>query len=98
MDRPPLDNIDVDAALRTILEGAATHTGTEFFRALVLNLARALKTHGAWVTEYISERRALKPFAFWLGEGWIDMAEMPVKGTACETVVEDRRLVHIPKI
>ena len=96
MDRPPLQNIDVDAALRTILEGTASETGADFFKALVVNLARALDTHGAWVPEYFPEQRALRPFAFWLGESWVDMGAMPIDGTACERVVEERRLVHIP--
>jgi formate hydrogenlyase transcriptional activator len=47
MDRSPLQDFDVDTALRTILEGTATQTGTEFFQALVKNLALALNTHGA---------------------------------------------------
>jgi PAS domain S-box-containing protein len=96
MDRP-LENIDVDTALRTIIEGTATETGSAFFKALVRNLATTLNTHGAWVTEYFAERRVLRPFAFWLGEGWVDMGDMPVEGTACERVVEERRLVHIPE-
>ena len=96
MDRPPLQDIDVDAALRTILEGTATQTGTEFFQALVKNLARALNTHGAWVTEYFPESRRLKALAFWMGDQWLDGWEMVVNGTACERVVDERRLVHIP--
>lgn len=97
MEPSPLQEIDVDAALRTIIEGTAAETGAEFFKALVKNLAHALHTHGAWVTEYLPEKRALKPFAFWLGESWIDDMEMVVDGTPCEHVVEQRRLVHIPE-
>ncbi len=96
MDRPPLQDFDVDAALRTILEGTATQTGTEFFQALVKNLAFALNTHGAWVTEYFPESRRLKALAFWMGDQWLDDWEMAVDGTACERVVDERRLVHIP--
>jgi len=96
MDRPPLQDFDVDAALRTILEGTATQTGTEFFQALVKNLAFALNTHGAWVTEYFPESRRLKALAFWMGGQWLDGWEMVVNGTACERVVDERRLVHIP--
>jgi PAS domain S-box-containing protein len=96
MDRPPLQDFDVDAALRTILEGTATQTGTEFFQALVKNLAFALNTHGAWVTEYFPESRRLKALAFWMGGQWLDDWEMVVDGTACERVVDERRLVHIP--
>lgn len=96
MDRSPLQDFDVDAALRTILEGTATQTGAEFFQALVKNLALALNTHGAWVTEYFPESRRLKALAFWMGDQWLDGWEMAVDGTACERVVDERRLVHIP--
>ena len=47
----PLSGFDEGTALRTILEGTATAMGERFFTALVENLAAALHTHGAWVTE-----------------------------------------------
>jgi PAS domain S-box-containing protein len=96
MDRPPLHDIDVDAALRTILEGTATETGEQFFKALVKSLASALNTHGAWVTEYFPEYRRLKALAFWMGEQWLDGWEMVVDGTPCERVIDQRCLIHIP--
>ena len=96
MERSPLQEIDVDAALRTILEGTATETGAEFFRALVKNLAEALGTHGAWVTEYFPESRRLRALSFWLGDRWLDGWEMVVDGTPCERVIDDRCLIHIP--
>jgi len=67
----PLRSLDEDAALRTILEGTATETGERFFTALVENLAKALNTHGAWVTEYIRDCRRLRALAFYLGGKWI---------------------------
>ncbi|HSK29911.1 MAG TPA: sigma 54-interacting transcriptional regulator, partial [Candidatus Limnocylindria bacterium] len=96
MDRPPLENVDVDAALRTILEGTATETGEQFFKALVKSLAAALNTHGAWVTEYFPESRRLRALAFWMGEQWLDGWEMVVDGTPCERVIDQRCLIHIP--
>ena len=67
MNPLPFHNLNVDAALRTILEGTATETGERFFAALVKNLSDALNTHGAWVTEYIEEYRRLRALAFWMG-------------------------------
>ena len=96
MERPPLQDIDVDAALRTILEGTATETGEQFFKALVKSLAAALNTHGAWVTEYFPESRRLRALAFWMGEQWLDGWEMVVDGTPCERVIDQRCLIHIP--
>ena len=96
MNPLPFHDLDVDASLRTILEGTATETGERFFAALVENLARALNTHGAWVTEYIEEQRRLKAMAFWMGGQWIHGWEMVVDGTPCERVVDERCLIHIP--
>src|SRR5258707_15778287 len=90
MDRPPLQDIDVDAALRTILEGTATETGEQFFKALVKKLAAALNTHGAWVTEYFPESRRLKALAFWMGEQWLGGWEMVADGTPCERELDSR--------
>ena len=60
------------------------------------NLAEALGTHGAWVTEYFPESRRLKALAFWMGDQWLDGWEMVVDGTPCERVIDQRCLIHIP--
>ncbi|HEX2931708.1 MAG TPA: sigma 54-interacting transcriptional regulator [Candidatus Binatia bacterium] len=96
MDRSPLQNVDIDAALRTILEGTATETGEQFFKALVKTLAAALNTHGAWVTEYFPESRRLRALAFWMENQWLEGWEMVIDGTPCERVINERCLVHIP--
>ncbi|HEY1269672.1 MAG TPA: GAF domain-containing protein, partial [Candidatus Binatia bacterium] len=96
MTRLPLENLDVDAALRTIAEGTATATGAEFFKALVRNLAAALGTYGAWVTEYFPESRRLHALAFWMGDQWLHDWEMVMDGTPCEQVITQRCLIHIP--
>jgi PAS domain S-box-containing protein len=92
LDRPALDE---DAALRFLLEGTARETGEPFFRALVQSLARALGTHGAWVTEYDAARRRLRALAFYLGDRFIPW-ESDIGGTPCEKVVEGARLVLYP--
>ncbi len=91
--RPISDDTD---ALRLVVEGTAAETGTAFFRALVRNLSTVLGTAGAWVTEYLPDQKSLRAYAFWLNGEYIDRFEYPIAGTACEPVVEDRRLVHIP--
>ena len=92
----PLWNLDEDTALRTILEGTATATGQQFFATLVQNLAKALNTHGAWVTEYLEERRRLRALAFWMDGNWVHDYEIDIAGTPCEQVIETSRLVHFP--
>ncbi|HSC41565.1 MAG TPA: sigma 54-interacting transcriptional regulator, partial [Candidatus Binatia bacterium] len=96
MENLPLQDIDLDIALRKILEGTATETGEQFFQALVKNLASALNTHGAWVTEYFPESRRLKALAFWMGGQWLKDWEMVINGTPCERVINERCFIHIP--
>src|SRR5215813_10135041 len=85
------------AALSRILEGTASEIGEGFFRALVENLAGALGTRGAWVTEFDPQRRRLKALAFWNGGQWIEDWEQSVDGTPCQVVVDNRRMVHYPE-
>ncbi len=92
----PLGGLDEGAALRSILEGTANETGERFFAALVENLARALKTHGAWVTEYIQECRRLRALAFWMDGQWIQNYEIDIAGTPCEQVIDTGTFVHFP--
>jgi PAS domain S-box-containing protein len=86
---------EVDA-LRLVLEGTVSETGTQFFRALVHNLACALGTLGAWVTEYFPREQRMHALAMWVGDTYVEHCEYDVAGTACEKVVQSKRLVHIP--
>ena len=92
----PLHGLEADAALRAILQGTATETGHGFFSALVQNLAGALGTHGAWVTEYFPEKRRLRALAFWMDGQWVKDYEVDIAGTPCERVIDTAQLVHFP--
>jgi len=88
--------IDEEATLRAVVEGTASETGTDFYRALTRNLARALDTHGAWVTEYTEASERLRALAFWFGDKWVEDFEYSIAGTACETTIKEARLIHYP--
>ncbi|CAI4030326.1 DNA-binding protein Fis / transcriptional regulator, Fis family [Nitrospira tepida] len=92
----PLHGLEPDSALRAILEGTATETGERFFQSLVQNLARALNTHGAWVTEYFADTRRLRALAFWMDGRWVQNYEVDIAGSPCERVIDTKRLVHFP--
>jgi PAS domain S-box-containing protein len=62
----------------------------------VENLAKALNTHGAWVTEYIQDRRRLRALAFWMDGQWVQDYEVDIAGTPCEQVIDTAELVHFP--
>ena len=78
------------------MEGTAGETGEAFFRSLVRNLAEALGTFGAWVTDYLPEARRLRARAFWLGGRFVEHYEYDLAGTPCERVIDRCRLLHIP--
>ncbi len=84
--------LDEDASLRFLLQGAARETGDAFFKTLVRNLAEALGTVGAWVTEYDAAARRLRALAFHLDGRFIDW-ESAIDGTPCADVVEKARPV-----
>jgi PAS domain S-box-containing protein len=85
-----------EAALQLVIQGTVSETGVEFFRALVQNLAQAMGTAGAWVTEYLPDRNRLRPHAFWLSGTFVEAYEQPIEGTPCEVVVTEKKLVHYP--
>jgi PAS domain S-box-containing protein len=87
---------EVETALRLVVEGTVSETGTEFFRALVRNLAQALGTAGAWVTEYFPESKRMNALAMWMNDGFVEHFEYSIIGTACADVVESGKLIHIP--
>lgn len=83
--------------MRLIVEGTAGETGTGFFRALVKNLAAALGTSGAWVTEYFAKEQKLRALAMWLKGDFVEHYEYAIADTVCQQVVENRALIHIPE-
>lgn len=92
----PSSELEEQTALVAILEGTASRTGHDFFRALVENLAKALNTQGAWVTEYLEDCRRLRALAFWMEGEWIADYEIDIEGTPCEAVIETQDIVRIP--
>ena len=64
-----------ETALRLVVEGTVSETGTAFFRALVKNLATVMGTIGAWVTEYLPESNRLRAYAFWLDGRFVEHFE-----------------------
>ncbi len=87
---------DDDALLRRIVEGTAGKTGEKFFDSLTKNLAAALGTYAAWVTEWLPDARQLRICSIWINGAWQKPFDYEVTGTACETAVEQLGYVHVP--
>ena len=88
--------LDEERALRAVVEGTASETGEAFYRALVKNLALALDTHGAWVTEFNRDTLSMRVLAIWFGGDWMDNFEYAIAGTPCAAVIDRTDLIHIP--
>jgi formate hydrogenlyase transcriptional activator len=85
------------AALRAIVEGTVHSTGEEFFRTLVLHLARAVDAQYAFVAEFASpdSDTQARTIAFWAKDRVAENIEWTLAGTPCEDVVRGA-LCHHP--
>lgn len=88
------ESTDENSVLKAILEGTASETGDRFFEAMVRNLAQALGTDSAWVTEYSEDRYRFRAIAFWHRDDFIKDYQYSVANTPCERLVEKKELVH----
>ncbi len=78
-----------EEALRAVVEGTASVTGSEFFPSLVRHLATALGIRYAFVAECREEVKGrVRTLAFWKGEGFGENFEYDVAGTPCRKVLE----------
>ena len=83
--------------LETLLEGTAAATGEQFLADLVRSLAKALRVHGAWVTEYLHGPKRLRALSFWLHDHYVPYYEYDISGSPCEAVLEQKCLVRYPE-
>jgi PAS domain S-box-containing protein len=93
--RAQFSSTEENQAILAILDSTSAEIGQNFFVSLVKNLSEVLNTHGAWVTEFFEKEKRLNAKAFYLGNSWIENFDYPVVGTPCETVVTEKRLVHV---
>jgi formate hydrogenlyase transcriptional activator len=75
--------------LRSIVEGTAAVTGTEFFRSLVRHIATGLNVRFALVAECLPNLRA-RSLASWMDARFGDDFEYDLPGTPCFEVMEGR--------
>lgn len=92
---PPDGSHPGDLVFWRIVEGTASATGEEFFRALVQNLAKAMGVYGAFLTEFYPEHQTARTLAFWTEDRWIEDYEYPIAGTPCEIVFNSGEFLHI---
>ena len=74
-------------ALRHIIEGTASATGTAFFRALTLNLAQATGLGRAMVAEILPDGRHARALAYWAGEEFRQGMVYLLEDAPCREVI-----------
>jgi formate hydrogenlyase transcriptional activator len=78
-----------------VAEGTSLSTGTDFFRALVSNLASALRVPYVLVAECTDDTKArVRTLAFWARNGLVDNVEYALAGTPCEAVIDGSVSCH----
>lgn len=78
-----------EEALKLIVEGTASTTGTEFLRHCVRYLAEVLQVRYSLITEIINPAKTrVQTLAFWNGYEWIESIEYDLAGTPCENVFQ----------
>ncbi len=77
----------LDQALGAIARGVASVTGEQFFRELVRNVADALGTRYAFVSEFPPEGTSVRTLAYWGGDEFLENVEFELAGTPCENVI-----------
>ena len=85
-------------ALRAIVEGTATATGTEFFFALVRELAQALNVRHAFVSELLENKVRVRTLAFWFDGRLTDNIEFDLDGSPCEIVIRGETVYYTSKV
>jgi PAS domain S-box-containing protein len=82
------EGLRTDEVLRYIVEGTASVTGDEFFRALTHCLAKALGVRWAFVSEFAQVRTRVCMLAFWAGDAFASPVEYDLRNTPCELVLQ----------
>ena len=83
-----------EQALRSIVEGTATQTGEDFFRACVKHLALALDVRYVLISEVIDKegQQMGQTLAFWNGSDFGDNFQYNLAGTPCHNIVKTHAL------
>lgn len=79
-----------EEALRLIVEGTASDTGSEFFDACVRSLAQVLQVRYACIDEFQSAEKTLNIKAFWQGDEIRKNISYFITDTPCQKVLEGK--------
>ena len=82
-------------AVWAVMDGTSAAGGSDFFAALVRQLARALDVPYAFVAECTDEsRRRVRTLAFWGRDRLVENIEFDVEGTPCALAIAGSKSYH----
>ncbi len=81
---------EAEEILRSIVEGTASVTGSDFFYSLVRHLGAALAVRYALVTECRGNHKRARTLAFWKGNDFGENFEYDVSLTPCKDVFDGK--------
>lgn len=87
---------ETERILRSIAEGTAAVTGSDFFASLVRHLAATLKVSYAFITQCRGDQKThARTLAFWMKDRLSDNVEYDISQTPCLRVLEGE-ICHYP--
>ncbi len=79
-----------EEALKLIVEGTASKTGSEFFQSCVAYLSEILGVRYTFVTKCVNPQKTrVQTLAFWSHSDFIDNMEYDLEGTPCHEVITE---------
>ncbi len=87
LQREVQDRLEGEAALRAVVQGVESETGSSFFASLVRHLAAALRVPYVFVSELLIQKGTFHSRAVWGRGTWLNNFEVPLRGTPCESVL-----------
>lgn len=86
----------MEDALRILARGTDSLHDLDFFRALVSQVAAALRMPFAFVTEHVEAKTRVRMLAFWQGQDFGSPFEYALTGTPCDDVINQGKSCYYP--
>lgn len=86
----------LDEVLRILARGTDNFHGLDFFRAMVAQVASAMRMPFAFVTEHTNDKTQVRMLAFWKGEDFGNPFEYNLAGTPCDDVINQGKACYFP--
>lgn len=97
LEQQVIERQRTEETLQAIVVGTASVTGSDFFSALVQNLATALDVPYVLVSETVGgSLQNLRSLAFWSGSQLVENTEYQPLNTPCKVVLENKSLCSYP--